>query len=356
MKILLVTLEYPPVIGGVSTYLSELYQDTGHDVQVISPADEPFFVWWCWPRWLPFYFRLRAKIKENRPDEIHISHVLPVGTMAYWIFKSFKIPYTIFFHGTDLKAAAAQPRKLKRVKIIAANARRIIVNSEATNTLYRSIIPAGPAATVIRPGAPVSSLHMSDAPDALRSKYALHGTRVILFLARMVERKGILVALDAIAEIMKQNIEATLVIVGDGPMRVRAEKRALELKLYNRVRFIGRVETEEKWVWYSIAHVFWFPAQEVKNEWEGFGITSLEAQSHGCPVVVSDIDGLPESLSPGLSGVVCEPTAEAFAEKTAEILHDASLWQSMRAHAREFAAAHTWEQARTVFRALLTNI
>ena len=356
MKILLITLEYPPIIGGVSTYLQELYQGLEHEVQVISPANEPFYVWWCWPRWLPFYFRLRKLVKENRPDQIHVSHVLPVGTMAHWLFKSFKIPYVIFFHGTDLKAARAQPRKMKRVGVIVKNAAKIIVNSAATGELYKEVVPSGPEPLIIRPGAPTIVATRSDASDELRTKYALSGTRVILFLARLVERKGILVALDAINEIMKKNIEATLVIVGDGPMRARAEKRAQELKLYNRVRFIGRVETSEKWLWYSIAHLFWFPAQEMKYEWEGFGITSLEAQAHGCPVVVSDVDGLPESVNPGVSGVVCEPTAEAFASTTAEILHDAALWQKMRASAREFSGAHTWSNARAAFRDTINSL
>lgn len=358
MKILLITLEYPPIIGGVSTYLHELYQQTGHDVEVISPATDEFYVWWCWPRWLPFYFRLRKMIKEKRPDQIHVSHVLPVGIMAEWLFQSFKIPYVLFFHGTDLKTAAAQPRKWKRVVRITEKATTIIVNSNATKDLYRQLMPSGQEPIVIHPGAPVvtSTLNSSVALDALREKYALQGTRVILFLARMVERKGIFVALDAIAEVMKKNIEATLVIVGDGPMRARAEKRAQELQLYNRVRFVGRVETEEKWQWYSIAQLFWFPAQQVKNEWEGFGITSLEAQAHGCPVVVSAVDGLPESVDPDVSGIVCEPTAAAFAEATSLILQDAALWQRMRASAREFAAKHTWERARELFRSTINDV
>lgn len=356
MKILLVTLEYPPIIGGVSTYLQELYKDTEHELRIISPAQEKFFEWWCWPHWLPFYFRLRKIVAAERPDEIHVSHVLPVGTMAYWLFKSFKIPYVLFFHGTDLKSAAAQPRKWKRVREIAAHAKTIIVNSEATKALCVGLLPGGKEPVVIRPGAvEVGAVSLTTAPDELRERYALQGTRIILFLARLVERKGITVALDAIAELTKRNIEATLVIVGDGPLRARAEKRAEELQLYNRVRFIGRVDNDEKLLWYAIAHLFWFPAQRVAGEWEGFGITSLEAQSYGCPVVVSNIDGLPESLLDGESGVAVEPTAIAFADATADILQDAVTWQRMRSSARRFAAAHTWAVSRELFNKTISS-
>lgn len=346
MKILLVTLEYPPIVGGISTYLHELYSESPHEVKIISPTTHQFYVWWSWPRWLPFYFDLKKIVEMEKPDQIHISHVLPVGVMARWILKSLKVPYVVFFHGVDLQLAHAQPRKWKRVELVVRDAAKIIVNSNATAKLYHEFLPNAQEAHVVSPGAPQSMAQMSGTSEVLRDTYALHGTRVILFLARLVERKGLFIALDAMRELVRKNIEATLVIVGDGPERARAEKYAQEHELYNRVRFVGRVDDAEKWQWYSIAHLFWFPAQPLKNEWEGFGITSLEAQAHGCPVVVSNIGGLPESMIDGETGTATEPTATAFAVATEQILHDAAMWQRMRAAARLFASQRTWSASR----------
>lgn len=355
MKILLVTLEYPPIIGGVSTYLDELYSNSPHEVKVISPATHQFYVWWCWPRWLPFYFDLKKMVAAERPDQIHVSHVLPVGVMAQWIFKSLKVPYVLYFHGVDLQRAHAQPRKWKRVERVVRSAARIIVNSDATAQLYKEYLPNAQEPHVVRPGAPQVAAQATGVSDALRDKYALHGTRVILFLARLIERKGLFIALDAMKELMRNNIEATLVVVGDGPERGRAEKYVQEHELYNRVRFIGRIPNEEKWQWYSIAHLFWFPAVPLKGDWEGFGITSLEAQAHGCPVVVSNVGGLPESVQDGETGIVTEPTAEAFAAATEHILNDATVWQQMRAAARQFAAQRTWNVSRAQIMEIIEN-
>ncbi|MCX6780820.1 MAG: glycosyltransferase family 4 protein [Candidatus Magasanikbacteria bacterium] len=352
MKIFLITLEYPPIVGGISTYLHELYANSEHKVIVIAPTNYQFYSWWFWPRWIPFYFKLVKMVRVQKPDQIHVSHVLPIGIMAHWLKKKFKIPYVIFFHGNDLLSAHAQQGKWKRVVAIVQGAARVIVNSEATKKLYVELLSKSQEPFVVLPGVDIpatgASAFVSGAHQLLDT-YALNGTRIILFLARLIPRKGVTVALDAMTLLMKENIEATLVIVGDGPERAAAEQHAQDLNLYNRVRFIGRVSDEQKWKWYSVAHVFWFPAQPIKNDWEGFGIASLEAQSAGCPVVVSNIGGLPESVENNVSGLICEPTAEAFAQTTAQLLNNAMLWQNMRAAARTFASKHSWKKSRDEF-------
>ncbi len=355
-KIVLITLEYPPIVGGVSTYLHELYTQSPFDVTIISPETEKFFVWWIWPRWIPFYFRLKKRMRDLQPDEIHVSHVLPIGMIAFWLSRSLKIPYTIFFHGTDLKSAAAQPRKWKRVKKIVAGAKRLIVNSEATKKLFISLLPDARVPTVILPGVTPAPTVEQKKLDEIRNRYAIQGTRVILFLARLVERKGIFVALDAISILMKKNIEATLVIVGDGPLRARAEERAHALELFNRIRFVGGVSDAEKWAWYSISELFWFPAQPVDREWEGFGITSIEAQSMGCPAIVSRCDGLPESILEGKSGFSVDSTAESFASITQQIFEDRALYDQLCSGARAYAGERTGDQSRAAFNHLIDSL
>lgn len=351
MKVLLVTLEYPPIIGGVSTYLRELYEGRDDvEVEIISPNTHQMFVWWMWPKWIPFYFNLKKHVSEHRPDEIHVSHVLPIGMMAYWLKKKFNIPYTIIYHGLDLHEARKQPRKWKHVEKIAYAAQRTIVNSEATLELCKQWLPKLQSVFVIAPGAPKLSDVKAVGLDELRDAHNLHNTRVILFLARLVERKGVFLALDSYQLLLNKNIEATLVIAGDGPERVRAEQYAQKLGIADRVRFVGVVSEEDKWRWFSIAQLFWFPAIPRENDIEGFGMTSLEAQACGCPVVVSNLGGLPESVLNNVSGMVVEPNAASFVEATEYILLDSSVWQRMRVAARAFAAQNSWDIRRELFK------
>ncbi len=355
MKILLITSEYPPIVGGVSSYLEQLYSNLDHEVTIIAPPAFNFQVNWMWPRWLPLYFQIKEFIKTNKPDQIHISHVLPMGQIAYWILKQYKIPYVIIFHGLDLITAAAQPKKWMRVEKIVAHASALIVNSNATGDLLKKLLPHAHKPIVIRPGVQIRSI----APRAIeefRSAQNLTGHRIILFLARLVPRKGVVVAVEAFYEIVRQNVEATLIIAGDGPERVPAEAAAARLGISDRIRFVGPVCETDKYLWYAVAHVFWFPAQPTENDWEGFGMTALEAQSFSCPVVVSNCGGLPETLMPDITGFVAEGTPQAFAEATLRTLNDASCWQRMRMAARTFAASQDWSTPRKILSGLIQSV
>ena len=353
MKVLLVTLEYPPTIGGISTYLKELYRNFPGTVRVVSPHTHRIYTRFFYPHWLLFYFDLKKIVALEQPDELHISHVLPIGRMARWILRSQKIPYRVFVHGTDLQAAFAQPRKWRSVIRILKDAKTCFANSEATKQLYIELCGnAAPEPVVLTPGVAMPHPNSEFAEELVRG-HGLLGRRIILFVGRLVPRKGLLVAVRAFSIVLKIPVAATLVVVGEGPERVKAEQLAKELGINEHVRFVGAVSDLEKSAWYKVATVFWFPAQIIAGEWEGYGITSLEAQAAGCPVVVSAVQGLVETVQPGVTGFVVEPTAEAFAEQSLVLLQDATEWQNMRRAARVHAAEHGWEKQRLLFAQLL---
>lgn len=326
MNIVLATFEYPPIVGGVANYLDRLYNGLPLTVHIFSQRAARPYVWWMWPRWYPFYRALRAFIVEKRPDELHISHVLPVGRMAYWIKRSLGIPYVIFFHGTDLLAAHAQPRKWRAVQRIVAQARVCVVNSHATEKLFLQLFPNAQAPVTCAPG--VAAPHVIDRGEQISDK------PMILFLARLIPRKGLLVALEALHLLVRRAISVMLVVAGDGPERAAAQQYVAHHHLEPYVLFIGSVSDDKKWELFSRAHLFWFPAKEIAGEWEGFGITAREAQSVGCPAIVSNMHGLPETVVDWQTGRVVDATPEAFADATEEILGDAALWQRMRIAAR----------------------
>ncbi len=347
MKVLLVTFEYPPTIGGISTYLKELYTDFPGTVWIVSPHTHKIYTRFFWPHWLPFYFELKKIVALHQPDELHVSHVLPMGRMARWIFKSMGVPYRVIIHGTDLQAAQVSKRKWRAVQIILRDAKSCIVNSEATKKLFLDLCDKEIASPlVISPGVSFPAVSTS----SIIEKYQVSGKQIILFVARLVPRKGLTVAVQALQLLLKIPVlGAILVVVGDGPERAVAEKLAVDLGVASQVLFVGAVSEEEKWAWYRAAKLFWFPAQPIAGEWEGFGITSIEAQSVGCPAVVSDLQGLPETVRDGFSGSVVVGTAESFAETSAAILQDPEVWQRMRRAAKENAAAHDWKTQRTLF-------
>jgi colanic acid/amylovoran biosynthesis glycosyltransferase len=119
----------------------------------------------------------------------------------------------------------------------------------------------------------------------------------VLCLGRLVERKGHRFLLEAIAGL--DGIE--LVIAGDGPERESLDALAENLGVANRVRFAGVVGQDEALDLYHRADVFCLPSLA-----EGLPTVLIEAMACGVPVVSTRIDGVPELVTDGEDGLLCE--------------------------------------------------
>ena len=113
--------------------------------------------------------------------------------------------------------------------------------------------------------------------DALRAR---HHTPILLFVGRLVSYKGVDVLLRAL-----NGIEATTLLVGDGPLRTTLETQAQELRL-SRVRFLGEVSDTELTTLYRAADVFVLPSV---TRAEAFGVVQLEAMACEVPVVSTNL-------------------------------------------------------------------
>ena len=78
MKKLLITLEYPPMVGGVANYLSGVCANL-KDVIILKPKLFRFF----WPKWLKSFFEIIKVVKKENINIIMISHILPMGYISF---------------------------------------------------------------------------------------------------------------------------------------------------------------------------------------------------------------------------------------------------------------------------------
>ena len=131
-----------------------------------------------------------------------------------------------------------------------------------------------------------------------------------------------------------------LLLVGDGPDRVKAEELARELDVYHEIRFLGKQEPVEEIL--SIADLFLMPSGS-----ETFGLAALEAMACGVPVVSSDIGGLPELNIHGETGFLC-PLADidGMTNASQQILTNPELHAKMSRAA--LARAETFDLERIV--------
>ncbi len=155
----------------------------------------------------------------------------------------------------------------------------------------------------------------------------------LVCLGRVVHDKGFDVALAALAELAPRFPNARLVIAGDGPARPELETQAKALGITDAVEFVGWVAPERVFELMNSATLVVMPSRR-----ETFGLVALEAALMGRPVVASRVDGLPEVVADGQTGLLVDkedPTA--LARAIAQLLEDAGTAERMGQAARRRA-------------------
>ena len=163
-----------------------------------------------------------------------------------------------------------------------------------------------------------------------------HRRKRILFVGRLVEKKGAAYLIRAFAKVRGHVPDAELAIVGDGPLRTELELLASDL--HTPVEFLGVLSSEQVKHQMDQASVFCLPSVTATNgDAEGFGMGILEAQACGVPVVTSALGGATEGIADGRTGFKFrEAEHEALAIKLLQLLTDVSILTHFSSTAVEF--------------------
>ncbi len=122
----------------------------------------------------------------------------------------------------------------------------------------------------------------------LKKKLGIEGKKVVLYLGRLVERKGVSILIKAFFKLQSDVNDTFLVVVGEGKDRINLERLCAELKLDN-VIFTGYVDDKYKGPYYSLADVFVLPS--VKHTGEVWDLVLNEAMSFAKPIVSTTAAG-----------------------------------------------------------------
>lgn len=163
----------------------------------------------------------------------------------------------------------------------------------------------------------------------------------VAYVGRLEPYKRVDVLLHAMARVRDAVPAADLVVIGRGSERGRLEALARDLGLEASTRFTGFVSDDERDALLAQARVC-----VCASEKEGWGLTVIEANALGTPVVASDAPGLRDSVHHGETGFLVEPgDAGAFAARVRELLADDALAQSMSDAARAWSRSFDWDAA-----------
>ena len=153
------------------------------------------------------------------------------------------------------------------------------------------------------------------------------GSPIVGTIARLHRQKGIAYLLQAAPRIERIFPEFRIVIIGNGPLRLKLERMAQRLKLSKIVHFLG--ERDDAISLLSCFDVFVLPSL-----WEGLPFVLIEAAIQQRPIVATEVDGVPEIIEHGRTGLLVPPKdPEALAEAVIRLLHDMSLATDISAEA-----------------------
>lgn len=162
---------------------------------------------------------------------------------------------------------------------------------------------------------------------------------VVAFLGRLRKYKGAQLVLRALPAVLAAAPEARLDVIGDGPYRPELERLAERLGVSARVRFLGALSHQAKVAALNEAQVATCPSPK-----EGWGLTVIEANACGAPVVASRSPGLVESVREGETGIlVPHGDVAALAAGIARLLGDRAERLRMADAGRRWAATFDWE-------------
>jgi colanic acid/amylovoran biosynthesis glycosyltransferase len=156
-----------------------------------------------------------------------------------------------------------------------------------------------------------------------------------LGVGRMVEKKGFDDALAAFDMMRSQpnSPDATLTLIGEGPLRARMQRKATSRGLSDRVRFTGLLPHAEVAKAINEAHIFVLPSKTSKSgDMEGIPVALMEAMGAGMPVLATRHSGTPELVEHEVSGLLCtEGDRVALAQNMELMARMPERWAAMGA-------------------------
>jgi phosphatidyl-myo-inositol dimannoside synthase len=344
---LLVTNDFPPKIGGIQSYLHELWRrlpvehatvfTTRHDGDAQWDAEQRFRIVRARERQF-FPTRSLATRIDGLARELDASVVLldpwlPLGQLGPRLAAA---PYVVVVHGAEVTVPGRLPGSRQLGARVLRGAAGIVAAGRYPARQAEQVVGGTLRGVVVPPGVDVERFRpLADADRrAVRERFGFAPDRpLVLGVSRLVPRKGFDVLIDAVAGLP----DAQLAIAGAGRDRARLERRAVRQGIADRIRFLGRVPDDDSFpLLYACADVFAMPCRDRWGglEAEGFGIVFLEAAAAGLPAVAGRSGGSHEAVVDGETGFVVDGRALDVRQALVALLTDDGLRARMGSAAR----------------------
>jgi phosphatidylinositol alpha-1,6-mannosyltransferase len=375
VRILIVTNDLPPRVGGIQYYVDQLARGlvaAGDEVVVFgstSPGaasfdgSSPYRVVRRDTTTLlptPAVGRQVVRlVREVDAEVVVLGAAFPLGLLARSVRRRTGVPVVGFTHGLEVTAARTWlgRRLLRR---IGASVAALTYVSDWCDTELRPAFGPGPTYRRLAPAVDPVEFHPGVSGTVVRDRHRLGNRPVVVSVSRLVERKGQDTLVRLLPELRRRVPDAALLVVGDGPHRDALAADAERLGVSEHVVFAGEVPDDELPGHYAAGDVFAFVPRERHRglEVEAFGIVVIQAAGVGVAVVGGRTGGVPDAVGAPEAGVLVDATDDAqVLEAIAGLLADEGRRRALaRAGAERVARDFTWPARTVELRALLASV
>lgn len=375
-RVLLLTEEFPPEIGGIQSYLSQLMANLPPESSLVIAKKEDGDKEWdrnqkykiirtetkafAFPRWKPALTELKKTVEEFKPEIIVCGKALFEGRAAYKMWKEFGIPYVVITHAMEINTWLSHWKTRRDLLKVLNNAARVLtVNQKIKELLVGNGVPEKKFVKMY-PGVDdfFAEKDLDSDLEQTKKELDLEGKKVIVSIARLVKRKGLDIALLAMPEIVKEAPDVAYIIVGNGPELEGLKELAKLIGVSRKTKFLGNISREKIRKILQASDLFLLTPRDYNGNIEGFGIVYMEAAAAGLCAVGTKSGGVPEAVLDGITGIlVDENDADQTAEAVVRLLKDENSRKKMAMAAEERALKEfVWSKRALLFKAVVESV
>ncbi len=370
----LLTTDFPPVLGGISNYLFNVYRQFDlRQMTLITPEhpDSDRFdstqdysalrfrravdlpgIRGAWQVWR-MYRQAEELVKHDQNLVLHCGHV-NAAVAARKLKLRYGNPYLLWTHALEIMDEWLRSRIMPAM----LDADMVITNSEFTRSFLVSVGVPQARIVKIRPGADPQRFRPRLDCRELAQRLGVFGRPTLLTVARIVKAnryKGHDVVLRALVKVVSSLPTVAYVIAGDGDDLDYLESLARELGIRANVIFAGHVSDEELPLLYNACDAFVMCSRADRTRRgilaEGFGLALVEASACGKPVIAGNSGGIPDAVQDGFTGLLVDPeNSDAVAAAIMRILRGRSIAGIMGENGRQWVESEmNWTRAANQF-------
>ena len=349
---LLVSNDFPPKVGGIQSYLWELWRRLPAEAVAVHTtpyagadqfdAEQSFAI--TRSRESVLLPTSMVSRRVERLAEVHGAELviwdpaLPVGHAAHRVHR----PYALVLHGAEVTVPGRLPGTRQLLRRVLRGASLVICAGRYSAAEAERAAGHPLPTVIVSPGVDIDRFRPLDASERSSVRRELPvDAPLVVSVRRLVPRKGMDTLVRAASRLSKRIPDAVVAIAGSGRDRARLE--GLVATIGAPVRLLGRVPDELLPGLYGAGDVF---SMSCRSRWagleqEGFGIVFVEAAAAGVPAVAGDSGGSAEAVADGETGLVVRRSGDSLrvAEALGDLIDDESRRLEMGRRARARAEA-----------------